>query len=366
MALAMQTMVGVTPSRTIGVVPDRRLRVDRRIRPARFSCSMIVLCGLLAACGGGGQPAGSINIPGAGAGLPTPTPVPTPTPTPTPPPPFSPVIGSIFENPSLTSSFRVVARGWQSSANANGTGFVAEGPSEDVAISYTASTASYQASFPFLAANTMYRTSDIRYDDVIGGMRYEGAVAPSPSAAVNHFEIAVIRPGTAAAPYDYVAWLPWYTSADIGGSRFRYSSGVAGVAQFTLSAQVPQTGTRRYIGRLLGNLAESGDFVVGRVELDIDFAAGTAAGTLFMKHVCFMGCEYPEVAYRLADIVYSTGGPRFDGKLSYGGLPPDGAISGGYAGPNAEELMLSFRASYYNPDAAKTQLLSGIGLARRQ
>lgn len=333
------------------------------MRPTRLSCSAFALCILLAACGGeDDQSSGSVSFPGTGTGAPAPTPSPTPPPA---PPPFTPVIGSIFANPSLTPSFRVVGRGWQFSADRDGMGFLAEGVSEDLTVAYVASTASYQMTFPFLAANTMYRTSDTVYDGVIGGTRYEATLAASSSAAVHHYDIAVIRPGPAGTPYDHVAWLPWFTRTDIGGGRFRYSSGVAGVAQFTPNAQVPRTGTRRYVGRLLGNLSETSDFVVGRVELDIDFATGTVAGTLYMKLSCFMGCEYPEAAYRLADITYSTGGPRFDGKLSYAGLPADGSITGGYAGPNAEELMLSFRASYENPDAKRTMSVSGIGLAQR-
>ncbi len=335
------------------------------MRPTRLSCTALTLCAWLAACGGeGGQSSGSISFPGTVSAPPAPTPSPSPTPTPTPSP-FSPVPGAIFANPNLTSVFRVVGRGFQSSAERNGTGFLSEGVSEDVAVTYSPSTASYQMAFPFLAANTMYRTSDVRYDDQVGGTRYDGTLAASSGAATNHFEISVIRPGPVNAPYEYVAWLPWFTSADIGGGRIRYSSGVAGVAQFTPNAQVPRTGTRRYVGRLLASLSESGDYVVGRVELDIDFAAGTAVGTLFTKHVCFMGCDYPEVAYRLAEISYTTGGPRLDGKLSYAGLPAEGSISGGFAGPDAQELMLSFRASYLNPDTKKTISVSGVGLAQR-
>ena len=139
-----------------------------------------------------------------------------------------------------------------------------------------------------------------------------------------------------------------------------------GIAQPTPAAGIPATGTRRYTGTLLAHIEQdAGSFVIGTLVIDADFAGGTMSGSLSLEHVCFMGCAYPRMSYPLSNFVYARGATEFSGSTTTTGAPSPGSFSGRFAGPAAEELIISFRSPYRDPDRNIWVSISGVALGRQ-
>lgn len=335
----------------------------------RNAVSLVALAAALVSCGGGGSGSAGgsgVIVPPSVPAPPTPPP-PPPTPTPTPPPPTSitPVAGQIFANPSLTPTLFAVARGWQFDYTGGQGPLTNSQLSEEAGATYMAGSSSYQLTIPLLGTNTLYQTFTATDRPEIGGTAYIGTTAASPAAAQSGTDLLVLRPGS-GTPYTYASLVSWYTVQELGGGLFRNSYGVLGLAQPTAAAGIPASGARRYSGTVLAHIErDAGSFVIGTIMIDADFTAGTLSGSLTLQHVCFMGCSYPTVSYPLSNFVYTRGGTEFSGVTTAGGAPGQGSFSGRFAGPAAEEMVVSFRAPYRDPDRNIQVSISGVALARQ-
>lgn len=332
----------------------------------RNFASLAVMAALLVGCGGGSGSTGGGDSSGVIVPAPPPPPPPPPAPPPSPPPvSMTPIPGQIFTNPTLTPSLFTVARGWVFDFTGNSTPPTNSQLSEDANATYLAGSSSYQLTIPLLGTNTLYQSYTATDRPEYGGTAYVGTVAASPAAAMNGSDLLVLKPGT-GTPYTYVSQIVWYTVQELGANLFRNSYGVLGLAQPTPAGSVPITGTRRYTGTVLAfPERDVGSTVIGTIVIDADFAAGTLSGSVTMKHVCFMGCEYPTIPYSLGNFVYARGATGFTGAMTAAGAPNAGSLSGRFAGPHAQELIIAFRTPYRDPDRNAFVALSGVALGRQ-
>lgn len=335
----------------------------RNIASVAAMAAMLVSCGGGGSGGGGGDSSGVIVLPPSPPPPTTPSPPPASPPAP-PPVSITPVVGQIFANPLLTPTLFTVARGWQFDYKGDGSPITNPQISEEAGATYLAGSSSYRLTIPLLGTNTLYQSFTASDRPEVGGTAYIGTVAASPDMAVSKSDLLVLRPG-AGTPYSYVSRISWYTVQELGGGLYRNSYGVLGLAQPTPTGSVPTTGTRHYTGTLLAHMEKNvGDFVIGTVTIDADFSSGTLSGSMAVHHICYMGCSYPSVGYALSNFVYARGGTEFSGVAAGVGVGSAGSFSGRFAGPGAEEFIISLRTPYYDPDRKVLVALSGVALAR--
>jgi hypothetical protein len=338
-------------------------RASRRLG----AVSILALSLALSGCSGGGAAADS-NAPPTTNLPPSPPPPPAPPPPPPPPPAaFAPVVGQIFGSPLLTQDLFSTARGWQFDHPTNSGNSTNHQEADNATAAFDRASARYRLSIPLLGEGALFQTAASRSDTDFGGVVYSAALAPDAATAAQRTDLLVLRPGRPETTYDHVAWVSWFFDRDLGGDLHRDSYGVVGLAQPTPAAGMPTSGVRRYTGTILAHMSGNvGDFVMGTIEIEVDFAAGTLSGVHRFRHVCFMGCDYPTVLYPLSDISFARGATTFGGALSTSGAPASGIFSGRFAGPGAEELIISFRTPYFDPDFNRWTSVAGVALGRQR
>jgi hypothetical protein len=165
--------------------------------------------------------------------------------------------------------------------------------------------------------------------------------------------------------YQHVAAVQWFVQGTPAGAPERYGFGVVGVAQPTPAAAIPTSGIRRYSGAvnayLSGNFA---DTIGGTMDIQFDFTAGTFTLNLDLGLVCFMGCGYPTAPVSAVATNHGRGAVTFTGDLQVGGTAGRGTFQGRFAGPEARELLIEFRAPYLNPETQSWTEISGIAIAK--
>jgi hypothetical protein len=333
-------------------------------RTTQSSAVAIAAVMILASCGGGGgsQAGGGTSVvtPGPSPAPPPPPPAP---PAPPPPPPFAPVVGQIFSNPALTPDLFTVGRGWQFDYTGTAAPFTNSVEADGATASFDRSSGSYQMTIPLHGSGTLYQTYAPRD---AAGAEYVGTLAANAAVAANRSELLVYKPQALGPGFTHVAWTAWYVDQQLGVGSHRNSIGVLGLAQPTPVGSVPMSGQRRYTGQLLGYLKDNvADHVVGTIQIDLDFTTGAISGHFTVQHLCFMGCTYPVIGYTLSNIAFTKGSTTFSGTVTTSGAASPGSFSGRFAGPGAEELLLEFRAPYFDPDRKASVRLSGVGAARK-
>lgn len=139
------------------------------------------------------------------------------------------------------------------------------------------------------------------------------------------------------------------TNVDVVPPRGRYSgilnrygdpffSVAFGVA--TPAAGVPTTGVRAY-----RNIA--GDVGL-EFKIDVDFATRQVTGSIPIAWEDAWG-PYPPALYALTPVTLAPGATQFTITFTVPGAPEQGQIVARFAGPNAEELMLSWKGQVKSP-----------------
>jgi hypothetical protein len=70
--------------------------------------------------------------------------------------------------------------------------------------------------------------------------------------------------------------------------------------------------------------------------------------------------------YRFRDTVYSAGNTTFSGKFDVPGSTDDSWFSGYFTGPQASELIASFKAPYLNPFSQLWGTINGVWAADKK
>lgn len=267
----------------------------------------------LAACGGGG---------GGGGG----------TPEFNSPPPPPPNYVKIFPGVTTTTNFAVL--GYE----ASGTAPIGDGFS----VRYDAAQQAYIIDTPFFAPGKFDATSE----DAVSWNADSFATVLKP------------KPANPASDFEYTTLAKYY-----GCPWDCFNLGVLAFGTATPQLAVPTTGIATYDAIVAGITLDTGLAVGGTASLQFDFAAGTLAGS-------FEPILNPDVTpvslgqYSFLDTVYGVGDATFSGGMRHTGNNLTGAFNGLFTGPNAQELMARWTASYVNPSTQQNADMFGVWIGK--
>ena len=280
-----------------------------------FQAVLLATTFALASCGGGGG--GGIASGGS-------TPPPTTPPPPPPPPPtgtYAPAI--IF--PNVTSPTQFATLGYEGKfvgaveGSLYGSGF---------SVSYDAAANDYVIDVP-ASRPGVFESADS------GGSVITGKLT-DPS---NPDQLQPISFGAGRSGLEYTAWA-FYQKEDLTAGWMAF-----GVP--TPQSAVPVTGSAGYTAEAHGY---GGAYIEGKATLQFNFGAGTLSGSFDA-----WDAEYDPgvMSYGHFDLVNTVVGSgqssgQFSGDLSGG--TQHGSFNGMFTGPNAEELIARWHATYPNSD----------------
>lgn len=301
----------------------------------RIHATLLATAFALTACGGGGG-GGFVSPIQAPPPKPTPTPVPAPTPTPTPTPAsYVPVI--IF--PNVTSSTQFATLGYEglfagtTAASLIGSGF---------SVSYDAAANNYVMDVP-VSRPGVFESPDSSGSSVLTGKLTDPA-NPGQSQPPGF--------GVSRSTFNYTAWA-FYQQEDSPAGWMAFGSA-------TPSSGVPLTGSAAYTAEAHGY---GGAYIDGKATLQFDFGAGALSGTFDA-----WDAEYDPgaLSYGHFDLVNTVVGSgqnlgQFSGELLGRTGNQRGSFNGLFTGPNAEELMSRWTASYPNSD----QVMYGVWIGKK-
>lgn len=283
---------------------------------------MLAVLFALGGCGGGGG--GVESLP--------PPPVAPPPPPPPPPADYAPVI--IF--PDVTASTQFATLGYEGKFSTNseasliGTGF---------SVSFDAAANDYVIDVP-ASAPGVFETTDP--NDWSGKL--------TDPANPGQFQSLGFLAGNFGLKY--TAWAA-YQGEDM-------TTGVMAFGMATPSSAVPVTGTASYTADVLGY---GGGYIGGLAKLQFDFGASTLGGTLDL-----WDAEYDPGAVALGhfDFINTLVGSgsqagHYSGDLLDSTTAQHGSFDGLFTGPNAQELMARWTATYPNSD----NVMFGIWLGKK-
>ena len=269
-----------------------------------------------ASCGGGGG--------GIASGGSTPPPI-----TPPPPPPTTSYEPAIIL-PNVTSSTQFTAQGYEgkffgtTEGSLNGSGF---------SVSYDAAAKNYVMQVP-VSLPGVFKSTDPG-DIVISGKLTD----PSNAGQLQPIGIGVSR-----SNFNYSAWA--FYQEQLADQT------VSGWMAFGVPAPqsaIPIAGSAAYTAEAHGY---GGAYIDGRANLQFNFGAGTLSGTFDA-----WDAEYDPgvLSYGHFDLINTVVGSgqssgQFSGKLSGGTGTQHGSFDGMFTGPNAEELIARWNATYPNSD----------------
>jgi hypothetical protein len=288
----------------------------------------------LAACGGGG---GGVNS--------TPF-VPTPTPPPPPPPPVPPIppgyIGLTSTDPFAIHSAYLADDG----ALVAGEG--------GVAFSFSPVDGRYTVTVPGYQEGHLVTTGgDGSFDETgwIDLQATENDVTVGDTSEVQSVKVMLDWP--ASSDFKYTSFARW---SDAGLKGFF----VYGIP--TAAGDVPISGTASYDGTIHG-LTSNQSEVFGSISFLFDFGQGSLSGA--MKPELVGGWDsIPLGTYTFRDTVYSVGSTKFSGAFQVPGTNAPSFFSGSFTGPNAVELMGSWKAPFINPTDNSSGTMAGVFAAK--
>ena len=338
----------------------------------RFILPLVTITLLLSGCGGSTSDLASAssfqNIPPP---VSTPAPLPPPPAPPPPPPPFVAEKASIFSQPLLTTTLAVAGKGWaldqtDNANHADGSGISNIRDADGFEANYDPVAQSYTITLPNSGTGILFQTTQIRNWSEEFGTTFGGTIARDAASAQGNTELEILKPEVAGAKYRYVSFANWLAGARIDNSSSTLSYGVYGIAQPTPAGNVPVSGTARYDGHISGYMAgNAADFLSGTARFDFDFSSAQVTGNMAVSLSCFMGCSYSSTNYTFEDTVFGVGSTSFSGRLISEGIPSAGYFSGLFAGPEASELMASFKMPFFNQDQNRWVQAGGVVLAKK-
>ncbi len=179
-----------------------------------------------------------------------------------------------------------------------------------------------------------------------------------PTQAASFAEVGNLVAGDGSTLGTVQAWTGYQytrvghvTSAQPGGAGGAFAFGVA-----TPIGSVPITGTADYEATIDGHAGDWG--LYGTAQFQFDFAAGRLSGTMDPHTNGPM--ESPALPrYTFTQTVFSAGSPTFSGSFDIAGPTPS-SFQGQFTGPNAQELMATFKAPFLDWDASENPTVSNV------
>jgi hypothetical protein len=295
------------------------------------------LAGLMA-CGGWGG--------GGGSGLVT---VPPPAPPPPPPPPTMGMPVNIF--PSITTSTEFATLGYEVSSSASSSAPIQDG----FAVRYDAASNAYIFDLPSHAPGEFRTTSgDDKYWS--GGL---------PAGSILWPPMGVLKPGAGnpLIQLDHTSFA-YYLSA---GPMEDLPHGVVAFGTPTAASAVPITGSAT-MNAIVSGIAPDryGGTIGGTATFNFDFGAGTLAGQFNPVLTEYYGSAVPLGTYTFNNTVFGVGRPAFSGSMTHGDPGLTGAFNGVFTGPNAQEMMARWTATYFVAGVAPApEQMFGVMVGKR-
>ena len=143
----------------------------------------------------------------------------------------------------------------------------------------------------------------------------------------------------------------------------------------TATGDVPKTGSASYDAKVWGTgtgagaVAGSGTYydVTGMAKLSFDFGAGSLSGYMTTTLTGPTGI-FTTPRYDFTQTVYAAGSTTFSGNFIVPGSSEDAYFSGQFNGPQAAELMASWRAPFADPTAPNGPLwgtMRGVWIGKK-
>ena len=158
--------------------------------------------------------------------------------------------------------------------------------------------------------------------------------------------------GSNSTTFDYTAWATYQQQI----SSEEWNAGYMAFGVPTPQSGVPVTGSATYTAEALGY---GGGYIDGKATLQFDFGAGSLTGTLDLWDAEWDPGVFPRGHFDLTHTVVGSGvtAGQFSGELS--GDMQHGSFNGLLTGPNAQELMARWNATYPNSDNIMYGILVG-------
>ncbi len=276
----------------------------------------------LSACGGGGGGGGGNAV--------------ISVPPPPPPPPVSPTYTPANIFPGITTSTQFATIGLEAGANVNSLSALTK---NGFSVSYDAATKLYVFDFPSTAPGAFYSVDS-------GETYWNGQITdPASPGSFQPGGLTVHKP-VPANPGGLFS----YTSFGLYGNPVA-PLGVVAFGVATPGSAVPISGTATYDAQARGYTL-NGFFVDGTATLNFNFGAGTLGGHYDAYVSDGWDGSISLGRYTFNNTIYGVGSPAFSGSMTHAAGSGSGAFDGLFTGPNAQELMARWTATYTGPDGS--------------
>jgi hypothetical protein len=185
-------------------------------------------------------------------------------------------------------------------------------------------------------------------DDFTAGTNWTGKLTdPSLPGQSQPIAFGAGRPG-----FEYTAW-SWYQKTDLTAGWMAF-----GLA--TPQSAVPVSGSATYTADVLGY---GGAYFDGKATLNFNFGANTLGGNLEVWDGEWAPRTMSYYQFNFANTVVGSGSNlgQFSGELVNSANSQHGSFNGLFTGPNAQELMARWNATYPNSD----NLMYGVWVGKK-
>lgn len=309
-----------------------RMMMDTKLRALGFAALIIALAG----CGGeGGTPAVSAGMAAVSSTpSPAPTPTPSPTPTPAPTPTTSPLPPAPF---GLTANQAFATIGWVQTSERQP---VLPTGSADLAFAWVASPGTYEVQLPGYEPARLFFTFPGNNPAAFSLRSLGGASLDRGMVVLTQGKFS----GTAH----------WFAREGSGYPNGQFGFGIPTAPGAVLAATSRTYATSSDSGPLYALGSSDGQLVFNPRD-------GTVSGYFDVAYTDAWG-PYPATRYSLASSSYTPGSPTFTATFEVPGAPFIGVIEGQFTGPQAQELILRWKAPVREPYDSTWQQQIGVRL----
>jgi len=209
-------------------------------------------------------------------------------------------------------------------------------------VSYDATSKTYVMDLPAFQAGVFESDNPSDWTNWTGNL-----TDPSNPGKLQPFVV-----GAGRGNLDYTAW-----------AFYQQPDGPAGWLAFGLAtpqSAVPVTGSATYTATAYGY---GGAYIEGKATLQFDFGASTLAGKLDVWDAEWDPGQFSYGHFTFTETVVGTGSSlgQFSGELLDSTTNQHGSFEGMFTGPNAQELMARWTATYPNPG----QVMYGVWVGKK-
>jgi hypothetical protein len=224
------------------------------------------------------------------------------------------------------------------------------------AVQFDAATGLYKMSVPATSGDFY-----VQKTTATGEMYWPGALFDTDGKQVA--TVSVVKPSRTEPQFTYSTLAFYQASTSASGPGGAFAFGIP-----TPASAVPVTGSATYTAYVQGTSVDVNGEIAGTAALNFDFGAGQLTGHMDPSIFVNDGPWGDFVSlgrYDFANTVQGVGSATFSGELVNASFQQNGAFSGRFTGPNAEELISNWRAPFHNPQTNQDSTMFGVWVGRR-